>query len=239
MKQNLAIAIPKSLTNFARVCLETLSESTLGRFVTLGGAVGLSLYHEFRSTKDVDAWWTPEATENEKEAVIDLIKTTLENFGTVGIRRFGDVVSLDLHQDNKVIFNFQIASRSAIIGQPIESPWSPVTLDSFDDLVASKMTALIERGAPRDLLDIYEICKKKLASISRCWELWRERELKRGIAVTESDQQIGYEAILLHLNRIEKSRPLETIADSNQRDQAKEVRVWFKNEFCEGKFYNY
>jgi hypothetical protein len=235
MKQNLTIAIPKSLTNFAKVCLETLSRSNLGRFITLGGAVGLSLYHEFRTTKDIDAWWTPEIGENDKDSVINLLKITLENFGAVTVRRFGDVVSLDLCQENKVIFNFQIAKRSAIIRQPLESPWPPITLDSFDDLVASKMTALIERGAPRDFLDIYEICIKNLVTISRCWELWRERELKRG--VTESDQQIGYEAILLHLSRIEKSRPLEKIVDSNQRNQANEVRVWFKNEFCKGKIY--
>jgi len=181
MKQNLTISIPKSLTNFAKVCLEILSKSSLGQFITLGGAVGLSLYHEFRTTKDVDAWWATDVSENEKESVINLIKTTLENYGYVNIRRFGDVISLDLRQQNKVVFNFQIARRNAIIRQPIESPWSPVTLDSFDDLVASKMTALIERGAPRDFLDIYEICNKKLVTISRCWELWQEREIKRGI----------------------------------------------------------
>jgi len=99
------------------------------------------------------------------------------------------------------------------------------------------MTALIERGAPRDFLDIYEICNKKLVTISRCWELWQEREIKRG--VIEPDQLIGYEAILLHLRRIEKSRPLETIADLNQRNHANQVRVWFKNEFCKGKFYSH
>jgi len=235
MKQNLTISIPKSLTNFAKVCLEILSKSSLGQFITLGGAVGLSLYHEFRTTKDVDAWWATDVSENEKESVINLIKTTLENYGYVNIRRFGDVISLDLRQQNKVVFNFQIARRNAIIRQPIESPWSPVTLDSFDDLVASKMTALIERGAPRDFLDIYEICNKKLVTISRCWELWQEREIKRGI--TETNQQIAYEAILLHLSRIEKSRPLEKIADLNQRNHANKVRIWFKDEFCKGKIY--
>ncbi len=235
MKQNLNISIPKSLNEFAKVCLETLSKSTLGQFITLGGAVGLSLYHEFRTTKDIDAWWTLDVSENNRESTIDLIKTILENYGSVTIRRSGDVVSLNLRQQGKVVFNFQIANRSALLRQPIESPWPPVTLDSFDDLVASKMTALIERGAPRDFLDIYEICNKKLVTISRCWELWHERESKRG--VTEPDQQIAYEAVLLHLSRIERSRPLETIADSNQRNHANEVRVWFKNELCKGKIY--
>lgn len=232
MKQNLTIVIPESLTNFAKVCLETLSKSNLGRFITLGGAVGLSLYHEFRTSKDIDAWWSPDAREIDKESVVNLLKETLETCGAVSIRRFGDVISLDLRRENKVVFNFQIANRSAMLRQPVESPWSPVTLDSFDDLVASKMTALIERGAPRDFLDIYEICSQNLVTISECWDLWQERELKRRIS--EPDRQLGCEAILLHVNRIEKSRPLETIADFNQRDQANKVRIWFKHEFCAG-----
>jgi len=115
MKQNLTISIPKSLTMYAKVCLEALKNSPLGQFITLGGAVGLSLYHEFRTTKDVDAWWATDVSENEKESIIKLIKATLENYGTVTIRRFGDVVSVGLRQQNKVVFNFQIARRNAII----------------------------------------------------------------------------------------------------------------------------
>ncbi|HEX9972669.1 MAG TPA: nucleotidyl transferase AbiEii/AbiGii toxin family protein [bacterium] len=231
------ISIPKSLNRFAAICLETLKNSPLGKFISLGGAVGLSLYHEFRATKDVDAWWNPEATVRDKQLVIDLLKTTLDEFGNVAIRRFGDVVSLDLQQKGKVVFNFQIANRSALLRPTVESPWVPVTLDSLDDLVASKMSALIERGAPRDFLDIYEISNQKLITISRCWALWQEREIIRG--VTDPEQKIGCEALLLHLSRIERSRPLETIADLNERNHANEVRVWFKNEFCKGKFYSH
>ena len=137
------------------------------------------------------------------------------------------------HINPKIVIYFQIARRSAIIKQPIESPWHPVTLDAFDDLVASKMTALIDRGAPRDFVDIYEICNKELVTISRCWKLWQEREIKRGIS--DPDQQTGCEAVLLHLSRIERSRPIEKIVDSDQRDQANKVRMWYKKEFCKRK----
>ncbi|MGB9674173.1 MAG: nucleotidyl transferase AbiEii/AbiGii toxin family protein [Anaerolineales bacterium] len=49
-------------------------------------------------------------------------------------------------------------------------------IQPFEDLVASKMVALVEWGAPRDFLDIYHLCKKGLVTIAECWQLWRERQ---------------------------------------------------------------
>jgi hypothetical protein len=224
------ITIPKSLNRFAVTCLEALKNLPLGKFISLGGAVGLSLYHEYRTTKDVDAWWNPVVAESEKQLVIDLLKTTLSEFGDVTVRRFGDVVSIDLRQGGKVVFNFQIANRSALLRSTVSSPWHPVALDSMEDLVASKMSALVERGAPRDFLDIYEICTHDLVTISECWAFWKEREAKRGVA--EQDKKVGCEAVLLHLSRIERTRPLENIDDTNERKHAFKVREWYKKKFC-------
>ena len=109
------------------------------------------------------------------------------------------------------------------------SPWDPVKLDSLSDLIASKMTALVERGIPRDFLDIYEICRHDICTAQQCWALWEEREKKRG--VEHVDMNLAASAILLHLNRIEKMRPLDLIENSNDRKQAQVLREWFKNEF--------
>jgi hypothetical protein len=222
-------AIPKQISPFASACLEALQKSGLGKHVSLGGALGLAFYYEFRSTKDVDAWWTSETTSEDRQRVIDLLKETLEKFGEVKVRKFGDVVSIDLFKKGKVCFNFQIAKRSAQLRPTLLSPWDPVQLDSFEELVANKMTALVERGIPRDFLDIYEVCRQKLSTIQRCWELWKEREEKRG--VEHVDVSMAIHAMRMHLNRIEKMRPLDSITDLNARRQAKKLRVWFKNEF--------
>lgn len=227
------ISTPKFINEYALACLEALQHSGSGRFIVLGGAFGLAHYHEYRMTKDIDAWWTENAGEKEKEEVVRRLETTLAGFGDVQLRRFGDVVSVDLRKDNQVVFNFQIAARSALLRTPLESPWPPVALDAFEDLIASKMTALIERGAPRDFLDIYEVCKQKLVTVSQCWELWKEREKARG--VESPDPGLGCEGLLLHLSRIERLRPLESIRDKNQRKHAEAVRNWFKYEFCKGK----
>jgi len=224
------ISAPESLNLLAITCLKALQKSGLGQYISLGGAVGLAHYYDYRSTKDVDAWWTTDATEDNKKQVVDLLQKTLEEFGQISIRRFGDVISIDVKENSQVIFNFQIASRSALLKSPVESPWHPIQLDSYDDLIASKMTALIERGAPRDFLDIYESCRQKLVTVHDCWELWQKRERLRGNE--NIDEKIGCEALLLHLKRIEKIRPLEGMNNREQRENAEKVRKWFKNEFC-------
>jgi predicted nucleotidyltransferase component of viral defense system len=221
--------IPKQLNVFALSCLKALQNSGLGKYISLGGAIGLAHYYEYRTTKDVDAWWTADATEQVKKTVIALLKKNLENFGEVSIRRFGDVVSIDLTKEKKVYFNFQIACRSALLRPLVKSPLPDINLDSLEDLIASKMTALIERGAPRDFLDIYQVCVHGFSTPAQCWLLWQEREQSRGVA--NINIELAIEAILLHLNRIEKSRPLQSISDVNTRNQAQKVREWFKNEF--------
>jgi predicted nucleotidyltransferase component of viral defense system len=105
-----------------------------------------------------------EATTKVQKSIVALLKGIFEKYGEVKVRWFGDVVSIDLLQGKKVVFNFQIAKRSVLLRPTILSPWTDISLNSLDDLVASKMTALIERGAPRDFVDIYTICDKKLVT---------------------------------------------------------------------------
>lgn len=225
--------IPKSVNDLARSCLTALQNSGQGRFISLGGAIALAHYYDYRATKDVDAWWTEEATEEIKKSIIKVLNEALNYFGSVSVRRFGDVVSVDLSQNQKIIFNFQIANRSVLLRPYATSPWPEIKLDSLDDLIASKMTALIERGAPRDFLDIYTICAQGLAELSQCWNLWQEREKKRGVVTPEIN--FACEALLLHLSRIEKSRPLASIKDRQERAHAQAVREWFYHEFCSKK----
>jgi len=222
---------PENISVYALDCLEALKESGLGGHIVLGGAFGLFHYHAYRTTKDVDAWWTEDATEKNQQEIVRVLENRLSAHGSVQTRRFGDVVSVDLSDGSRPIFSFQIARRSARIGQTEESPWPPVRLDSLKDLVASKMSALVQRGVPRDFLDIYTICQQRLASVETCWQYFEERERKRG--VTRTDRLQACEAVLLHLSRIERMRPLDKIADEQEKENAFRVRNWFKKRFCE------
>jgi hypothetical protein len=92
------------------------------------------------------------------------------------------------------------------------------------------MVALVERGAPRDFLDIYTLCQAELLRIDECWLLWRRRQF---LANSDVDLTRARLAIETHLERISLHRPLEKIADIGQRHHARQVREWFVNEFLE------
>jgi len=126
------------------------------------------------------------------------------------------------------VFSFQIAARSTRLEEPISAGWIDVPLDSLADLTASKMTALVERGAPRDFLDIYTICRAGLVNMSECWALWRRRQTLTG---SDADRSRARLAIETHLERIALQRPLNQIADPQQQEQARQLREWYLNSF--------
>lgn len=219
---------PAHLPPYARACLDALVKADLAYHISLGGAFGLFHYLDYRSTHDVDAWWSDLVTELERRSVVDVLEKVLTDFGQVNVRSWGDVASIELMQEGKTVFSFQIAARSARIQESISAGWIDVPLDSLSDLVASKMVALVERGAPRDFLDIYSICDAGLLIVSECWSLWRKRQ---GISNNDSDTLRATLAIETHLERIALHRPLDKIADATEREQARKVRDWFNEVF--------
>ncbi len=124
--------------------------------------------------------------------------------------------------------NEPIAHRSAQLAPATPALWSGVLLDSFSDLVASKMVALVERGAPRDFRDIYALCQAGLTTPQECWELWRRRQQLAG-SDTNSDR--ARLAVETHLTRIAQHRPLPEISDPQKRAEAEKVRQWFAGDF--------
>ena len=219
---------PTHLPDHAEACLQALADHGLGEKISLGGALGLLHYLDYRPTHDVDAWWDASATAEDRRQVIRMIKMTLEPFGQVKTRAWGDVVSVELLRQGRVVFSFQVARRSAQLAPSTPAPWTNVLLDSFPDLVASKMVALVERGAPRDFRDIYALCQAGLTTPRECWNLWRRRQQLAG---SDTDSARARLAVETHLARIAQHRPLAQIADSQQRVEAERVRGWFTEEF--------
>jgi hypothetical protein len=221
---------PTNIPAYAETCLQALVASGLNDKISLGGAFGLLHYLDYRATHDVAAWWEASATRQEKDQVISAIERALSAYGQVQKRAWGDVVSVELVQANKTVFSFQIAQRSAQLQPSGSATWIDVALDSFPDLVAGKMVALIERGAPRDFRDIFALCNAGLTTPMECWNVWRKRQ---ELAGSDSDIRRAQLAIETHLARIALHRPLDTIADPDRRDEAEQVRAWFREEFLD------
>ena len=222
---------PQHTPEHAELCLEAVARLNLGDKLSLGGAFGLLHYHDYRPTDDIDAWWEPSATEGARQQVVGAIREALETVGKVRTRSWGDVVSVELVRGNKKIFSFQIARRSARLQPSRPAPWPGILLDSFPDLVANKMVALVERGAPRDFRDIYSLCQAGLTTTGDCWRLWKKRQ---EAADAETDPKRARLAVESHLARIVRYRPLDTISDSEQRDAARDARAWYREELFDG-----
>ena len=221
---------PTKIPAYAEACLQALVVSGLSDRISLGGAFGLLHYLDYRSTHDVDAWWDVSATSQDKERVIQVIETALGPHGRVQTRAWGDVASVEMVQANQTAFSFQVASRSAQLQPSVPATWIDVALDSFPDVVASKMVALVERGAPRDLRDIYALCDAGLTTPKQCWRFWRQRQRLAG---SDTDHRRARLAVETHLSRIALHRPLDGISDPNQRAEAEKVRTWFREDFLD------
>lgn len=192
--------------------------------------MGLLHFLDYRSTNDLDAWWQRDATGAERREVEEVVTEALSAYGEVRIRRWGDVVSIELLEGAKKIFSFQVAERSSQLEPSTQLPWIRISSDAWNDLVASKMVALIERGTPRDFRDIYAVCRHELIEPETCWELWRTKEQLGARDATSSRARLALET---HLTRLSQLRPLEKIAGVAERQGAESVRLFFAKDFLD------
>lgn len=223
-------ARPAHLSVYAEACLQALARQGWGEYLSLGGGLGLLHYLDYRPTHDVDAWWDKDTPPQTRQAILEVIQDALRPWGEVTTRAWGEVASVELVRDGEKVFSFQIAHRSAQLEPSQSAPWVAVKLDSLSDLVASKMVALVERGAPRDFLDIHAVCQAGLCTPIECWQRWAARQRLSG---SDTDEQRARLAVETHLKRIELQRPLAEIAEPEQRAAAAHVRAWFKEVFLD------
>lgn len=220
---------PRNLSPLARACLEKLAEH--GGLVSVGGAIGLSYYLEYRTTADVDAWWEG-GDSRQRAQLIEEVEEVLRLHGEVRRRSWGDVVSVELALEDGGSFSFQVARRSARLSDPEAAPWPKgLHLDSLEDLAASKMEALVARGAPRDFRDIHALCAAQLLTPEELWDLWGRRRAATGEPADRAQASL---ALRTHLERIERVRPLEGIAAQADRSAAEELRAWVKETLLRG-----
>ena len=221
---------PEHLPDYSEMCLQALVDHGLAEKISLGGALGLLHYLDYRATHDVDAWWADMVTEADRRQVLQILEDVLSQAGEVKTRTWGDVASVALVRAGKTVFSFQIACRSAQLEPSQLAPWIRVPLDSLADLAASKMVALVERGAPRDFRDIHAVCQASLLTPRDCWRLWQRRQAAAG---SSADVERAKLAIQTHLARIAQHRRLDQIADPVQQQQAEAVRTWYVGEFLD------
>ncbi len=69
---------PARLPDYSEDCLRALVKSGLAGEISLGGALGLLHYLDYRSTRDVYAWWSEDATEEDRRRIVDTLESVLK-----------------------------------------------------------------------------------------------------------------------------------------------------------------
>ena len=217
---------PRHLDPLADRVLSLLSAYPEANQIILGGYFALQHYVDYRTTHDIDAWWTDRADPSTEAAIGRAMQqVAVEQGMELRTRRFGETVSFELATVGaRRRFSFQIALRSVAVEEAQPSAWPPIRIETLADNIGAKMTALVNRGAPRDFLDIKTVVDAGLADRTRCWDLWQAKN--PGASLDAAKQNL-----LLHLAGLDARRPLDTIPEPEARARAHEVRRWFKDEF--------
>lgn len=216
---------PRNPDPLAVKVLNRLAGRPEGAEIVLGGYFALQHYTNYRITHDIDAWWLTKpsaATEHALREVMDLVAQ--ETGHELRERQFGETISFELSREGKKRFSFQIAVRSVELESPMLSAWPPILLETLRDNIGAKMNALVERGAPRDFVDIMHVVSSRLIPADECWELWERKN-------PGQSNEGARNKVLFHLESLEMRRPLDSIRDQLERTRAKETRDWFRREF--------
>ena len=217
---------PGNLHPLCRELLEQLAGHKEGAHIVIGGGVALSHYLEYRETVDLDAWWRTEPRADVVAFLEAAMRALASRHGFEFRRRsWGETESLELLKGSLKQFSFQISRRTLALDEALASHWPPVCIETLRDNVASKMMALVQRGAPRDFLDMYHLCTRDVVSVADCWNAFAEKS--GGVAIDEAKRKI-----IARLAMIEASRPLETIQPAEARERAARVRDWYYRVFA-------
>jgi hypothetical protein len=223
--QRVSMKKPVAIDPRAEKVLSLLAGKDEASEIVLGGYFALQHYADYRRTHDIDAWWKTMAVAASEQAIREAMQQLAQDEGcSLRERKFGDTVSYELVRGNRKEFSFQISVRSVGIEEPLSSAWPPVLIETLSDNIASKMTALVDRGAPRDFTDIRHVVTEALVTIEAAWDLWRRRNPGDSV-------EAGKQKALLHLVSLESRRPVDSIPDGAERERAREAREWFKLEF--------
>lgn len=218
---------PADVDPLAAEVLKRLQHHPEARFVVLGGHFALKCYFDYRPTHDLDGWWSRGLSGSQRSHARSVIRKVAGEVATeqglvIVERSWGDTEAIDFQRSTgdrpRTVFSIQIAERTVELEPPIISPWPPIPMETLRDNLASKMNALVARGAPRDFRDVYQVVHAGLTTVKECWELWQAKN--EGLEVNLAKAQV-----VKHLESIALRRPLAQLTD-RERAAAQSLRRW-------------
>ena len=89
------------------------------------------------------------------------------------------------------------------------------------------MNALVNRGAPRDFLDVFSVIMAGLATVDDCWDWWQRKN-------PATELNLAKAQVLKHLASLELRNPAAQLAEE-QRERTEQRRRWFRLVLLKGE----
>ncbi|MCW5867845.1 MAG: nucleotidyl transferase AbiEii/AbiGii toxin family protein [Candidatus Eremiobacteraeota bacterium] len=206
------------MPSLALSILHSLGQEEGAEHLEVGGGIALWHYTPHRSTNDIDAWWLQENSDSRAAIQRTMEKVSAENGLDLSSRSQAGCTSWDLKKAGKVVFAFQVAPKTARVEPPGPARWGRLRMETLAENLSNKMNALVQRGAPRDIVDVATVLRLGLFTADELWTLWQRKRPELSVA-------LGQANILKYLNALESRRPLESIADLQERRSAEQNRA--------------
>ena len=145
------------LTKLQITALHELAKSDLRNdFYWTGGTALAYFYLEHRSSYDIDLFSDRPIEYTKLKELINKISKTV-NLKKIEEKKIFDRWEFIISNGQETRIDFVFYNHRKI--KP-RKKWQGIQVDSFDDLIANKTMALIDRNDPKDAFDIYYILKK-------------------------------------------------------------------------------
>ncbi len=157
----------KSLTEQQKVILEKLSKSGLAEFFYLTGGTALSLRYQHRISEDLDFFSFPEFAEKKFP-----LEKTISLFQKVG----GEISGIEKGTVWGEVKNIKVSFFS--YPYPLLKPILKICefpSASDEDIAASKLVSIAQRGEKKDFFDLWFLCQKYAWDLSFLLELCRQK----------------------------------------------------------------
>lgn len=212
-----------ALTKLQHLILFLFKKSLLAdQFYWTGGTLLSERYLRHRDSQDIDLFSDQPFSYEKIFALIRIIKREGKLKRVEGKKifdRWEFFLSEKSGPETRLDFVFFDFPRL----KPLQK-WQGIWIDSLDDCVANKTSALVERHQPKDIIDIYFLIKERNYTPQKMLDLFQKKfGIKYSLSVFWSEAQIA-------LASLEEIKPILRGTVEHRLRLLNAVRTYFENQ---------
>jgi predicted nucleotidyltransferase component of viral defense system len=222
----------QNISEHAVFVLNEIALSPITDLCIVGG-VALNHYVSYRKTRDIDTTWINGEPSQDTLTKLDKISQKLAKEFKLNYKRNTSsyVESFNFYKEDQKVFNIDCSIRNTYKhGKNLKSPektQNGIAVESLHDNILSKISALIDRGVPRDITDTLEIVRKTGISFDEIMKNAADFYGWNGKLKAEKLETIEHNII-----GIFKRRPLKKVKNPKKlaKNRVEIVRILLKKE---------